>query len=120
MDLAQAVESAGGSSTLLAALMSGALVVTATGIYRFVVKLRVTERGINRKRMRDANLGERKAQYEAALWQGRAGDLEFELRRHGKPIPQLQKELAELVATVEAEEAASSYNDEPTGGRPAP
>lgn len=94
---AQAVEALGGSSTILGALLSGALLVTATGVYRFIVNFRNTERGMNRKRMQDANRNERSAQREAALWQGRCGDLEYLLRTNGIPVPPLDKDLQVLV-----------------------
>lgn len=94
---AQAVESLGGSSTILSMLLSGALIVTATGVYRFVVNFRNTERGMNRKRMQDATRNERTAQREAALWQGRCGDLEYILRKNGIPVPPLDRDLQTLV-----------------------
>lgn len=118
--VAQATEAVGGSSTLLGALLSGALLVTITGVYRFAVNFRNTERGMQRKRIRDANLNERAAQEEAARWQARCGDLEYLLRSRGVPVPPLSKELAALVlAEAEANVNFPEDENEPTGGRPA-
>ncbi len=95
--LAQAVEDLGNSSTLLGMILSGALLATATGLYRFTVNYRQTERGLNRTRMRDATRNARAAQHEAGLWQNRCGDLEYLLRQHGIPVPALGKELRTLL-----------------------
>jgi hypothetical protein len=119
--VAQATEAVGGSSTLLGALLSGALLVTITGVYRFAVNFRNTERGMQRKRIRDANMNERAAQNESALWQGRCGDLEYILRSRGIPVPPLPKELAALViAEASANVEYPEDQDETTDGRPAP
>lgn len=120
---AQAADSGGTSSGLLGFLLSSALLVTITGAYKFAVNFRNTERGMQRKRMRDANLNERKAQHEASLWQSRCGDLEYILKRRGITVPPLGEELRTLVL-AEADAAVtlseSDKADEPTGRRPAP
>ena len=94
---AQAVEDLGGSSTLLGTLLSGALLITITGAYRFVINFRNTERGMNRRRIQEATRNERSALREAALWQGRSGDLEYLLKLNGIAVPPLSAELRALM-----------------------
>lgn len=119
--VAQAADAVGGSSTLLGALLSGALLVTVTGVYRFAVNFRTTERGMQRKRIREASINERAAQNESSLWQGRCGDLEYIMRRRGVPVPPLSRELAALVlAESLADNDHPEDRGETTGGRPAP
>lgn len=118
----QVVEATGSNTTLLGFILSGALGVAVTTGYRFVVNFRKTERGMSRARIRQANANERAAQHEASLWQNRAADLEYQLRRHGFAVPPLSEELAKLVQdeaeTLRGEQEAET--EDPTGGRPAP
>jgi hypothetical protein len=111
LTLAQAVEDLGGSSTLLGALLSGALLITVTGVYRFVVNFRNTERGMNRKRIQDATRNERAALREAALWQARSGDLEYLLKQNGISVPGLNAELRALVDADAAPEVRPPEDD---------
>lgn len=113
MVLVQAVtEAGGGSSTLLGALLSGALIGAVISAYKFWVNFRKTERGLTRQRITQANRSERAAQFEASLWQARCGDLEYLLRsRTNISIPPLSDELKALVLS-------NSENDSPDWEQP--
>lgn len=120
MLLAQAADGLGSNSTLLGALLSGALIGAAYSAYKFIVNFRTTERGLARQRILQANKGERSAQYEASLWQARCGDLEYRLKQNGIPVPAYASELIPFVTPEKA--AAVSVEDptaDQTGGRPA-
>lgn len=103
MVLAQAAEGLGNSSTLLGGLLSLLLSGAAYSAYKFIVNFRTTERGMARQRISQANKSERAAQFEASLWQGRCGDLEYLLRAKGIPVPPLPQELRTLVLVVDHE-----------------
>jgi len=121
--LAQAVETVGSNSTLLGALLSGALIATLISAYRFVVNFRTTERGMARQHIREATRNERAALREASLWQARSGDLEYLMRSKGLAVPDLSAELKALVISNENSTTTppqwDDANDQ-TGGRPAP
>lgn len=117
----QVVETVGTNTQLLTAILTGTLLATVTGGYRFVVNFRKTERGLSRARIKQANANERAAQYEASLWQGRAADLEYLLRQQTGRVPPLSKELLALVQSVETATdplADEKGEDDQTGGRP--
>lgn len=119
---AQAADGLSGSSTLLGALLSGSLIIAITGVYRFAVNFRNTERGMARRRIQDANRNERAAQYEASLWQDRCGHLQFLLREAGIEVPPLPPALEALVL-ADAGRPVTFPSDDPeqkkTGGSPA-
>ena len=126
LQLAQAAE-IGSNGTLLGGLISGSLIITAIAAYNFVVKIRLTERGMARQRLQQANRGERAAQREAALWQLRCGDLEYKLAlaAGASAVPPLSDELKKLVDSNETSADHLKLIDgkdaiADTGGRPAP
>lgn len=100
----QVVEAVGSNTILLITTLGVSLLTALTGGYRFIVNLRKTERGLSRERVRQAGINERRAQYEATLWQSWAADLEYVIRKEvgGNKVPRMPKELAALVAVDES------------------
>lgn len=130
MKLAQVVETVqtvGSNTGLLSTILSGTLIAAVITGYRFVVNLRKTERGLTRARIRQANANERAAQHEASLWQNRAADLEYLLRKEGYKPPPLSAELKKLLSAGETAEdqpedgkTPGDERDPTTGGRSGP
>lgn len=108
MLFAQAAESlVGSNSTLLVIVLLSTLVTVGVSVYRFIVNMRTTERGMAKNRIREANRNEQLAQRESYLWQQRCADLEYILRRNGVPIPPFEEDLRKLIG-------AAALNDDTT------
>lgn len=114
---AQAADGLGNSTGILGIILGGALLTAVIGAYRFAVNFRTTERGLSRQRIRDANRGERRAVYEATLWQSRCADLEYRLRQNGIPYPPLSEELRRLVDDTTDEPLPPVQWDDPASGK---
>lgn len=119
---AQAADVLGSSTGILGILLGSALLTAVISAYRFAVNFRTTERGLSRKRIRDANQNERKAIYEAGLWQGRSADLEYLLRSFGHTVPPLSEELRKLILEEETPAPPVKWDNQApnTGERPGP
>lgn len=94
------------SQTLLGAALGGSLLIALVSVYRFIVNMRTTERGMARDRVmradtdaRNARQSQLKAQHEADLWQAYAGTLIFELRSYGKEVPPMPASLKRIIET---------------------
>lgn len=95
------------SPSLLNLLLGGGLVATTIAGYKFVVSLRLTERGMRSQATRDR----RNAQHEAALWQARSATLEYHLLRKGMSVPPMDPELSKILAASEEDVPVPSWDD---------